>query len=306
MIESNTIEFDEIKYIVTKDNESITLNPLSFKLLFALAQKSQEIVSNKSLMTSVWPNTAVSPETLKQRIFVLRKSLEQSTLKGVKIQAVRGEGYRLLIEKVTPQIEEPSTTEQSNNSSPNKISIINKKFLVILFIVISIIIVMFSYFALRPNNDKAISNNRLALWTNVPPNKMNEYASSIYQSWSHLLNQSNGEQRLQLIFSNKRQEFSLPVQARKDRVALISYFEVIKIKNDTTIKLSIIEPSTATILRTNIFSSSKNTLLDQTLESQLNGIQALISSQKLYLNKEQREYAKSPIWQDLKALANPP
>ena len=175
MVGSNTIKFDEIKYVATKDNNSITLNPLSFKLLYALAQRSQEIVSNKSLMTSVWPNKTISPETLKQRIFVLRKSLEQSSIKGVKIQAVRGEGYRLLIEKVAPLIEEPTTTVQSNNSDPNKISLLNKKFLVISFIVISIIIVMVSYIALRPNNDKAISNNRLALWTNVPPNNTVSY-----------------------------------------------------------------------------------------------------------------------------------
>jgi hypothetical protein len=105
--------------------------------------------------------------------------------------------------------------------------------------------------------------------------------------------------------SNQRQEIALPVKARKYRVNLISYFDVIEINKETTVKLSLVEPTTATILRTDIFSSSTDTSLNQTLQSQLSGIEALISSGKLYLNKHSREYAKDPIWPTLKALANP-
>lgn len=298
MTESNTIKFDEIKCLATINNQTVTLNPLSYKLLYTLVQRPQEVVSTKSLMTSVWPNSSVSPDTLKQRVFVLRKSLEQSTIKGVSIQAVRGEGYRLLVE-------ETSVIDKSKYVNPNTSYLLKNKLLLISFAVILMVAALLSYLTLSSNNDKTISNNRLALWTNVPPNDMSEPALSVYQTWSDLLSQSNNAQRLQLIFSNQRQEFSLPVQARKDRVALISYFEVIHSNNKTTIKLSIIEPTTATILRTDIVPSITDGSRSQTLTSQLDGIEKLLSSGKLYLNKEQREYAKSPIWTTLKALANP-
>ncbi|MEP1445739.1 MAG: winged helix-turn-helix domain-containing protein [Paraglaciecola sp.] len=305
MAENNIIKFDEIKYLVTKDNQSVTLNPLSFKLLYTLAQSPQQVVSNKLLMKSVWPNNTVSPDTLKQRVFVLRKSLEQSSIKGLTIQAIRGEGYRLLVAQEPTSCEQPSVTKPSNNITQDNPPRLNKYALGISVVALLMMTALLTYIALpSSSNDKAISNNRLALWSNIPLNEMPEYALGIYQTWNGLLNQANDSQRLQLIFSNQRQELTLPVQARKDRVALISYFEVMEVNNQTTIKLSIIEPRTATILRTNSFSTSTVTALPQSLQSQLNGIESLLSSGKLHLNKHQREYANDPIWNTLKVLAN--
>ncbi|NWL16703.1 winged helix-turn-helix transcriptional regulator [Pseudoalteromonas sp. Scap03] len=305
MTESKTIKFDEIKYVVTKDNQSVTLNPLSFKLLFTLAQTPELVVSNKTLMTSVWPNTVISPDTLKQRVFVLRKSLEQSTIKGLSIQTVRGEGYRLLIEREVMPIDQTFVPEPTPNVHTDKIPRLNKKVFGITFVALLMTIIILIYVTQSTNNDKATSNNRIALWSNTPLNEMPENALSIYQTWNDLLSQANEEQRLQLILSKQRKELVLPLQARKDRLALISYFEVIEVNNNTTIKLSIVEPTTATILRTSSFSMSSTSSLLQALQSQLNGIESLMSSGKLYLNKQQREYAKDPIWSVLKALANP-
>lgn len=304
MTESKTIKFDEIKYLVTKDNQSVTLNPLSFKLLFTLAQTPELVVSNKTLMTSVWPNNVISPDTLKQRVFVLRKSLEQSTIKGLSIQTVRGQGYRLLIEQLVMPIDQTFVPKPTPNLHTVKVPQFNKKVFGITFVALLMTIIILT-FTQSTNNDKATSNNRIALWSNIPLNEMSENALNIYQTWNDLLSQANEEQRLQLILSNQRKELVLPLQARKDRLALISYFEIIEVNNDTIIKLSIVEPTTATILRTSSFSMLSTSSLLQALQSQLNGIESLLSSGKLYLNKQQREYAKDPIWPVLKALANP-
>lgn len=305
MADNNTLDFDEIKSLVTKDDQSVTLNPLSFKLLHSLAQTPHQVVSNNSLITSVWPNSTVSPDTLKQRVFVLRKSLEQSSIKGLSIQAVRGEGYRLLIEESTKSTEQNTSTKQIKSITTNKTTSLNINLFTLSIVTLLIVISVLIYIFQPLKHDKATSNNRLALWSNIPINEMPERSLSIYQTWSDLLSKASNEQRLQLILSKQRQDLTLPIQARKDRVALISYFEVIETNKEITIKLSIIEPTTATILRTDKFLISTDVSLIDTLQSQLNGIESLMSSGKLYLNKQQREYAKDPIWQALKALANP-
>ncbi len=298
------IVFDELKFIVTKDSESLTLNPLSFRLLLALAQGDGNIVSINSLLGAVWPQNNVSPETLKQRVFVLRKSLEQSTITGLTIQAVRGEGYRLLIEASSEKLPEISETEKPKKTSLNPTSLHNNKSFSAISGLALTMIALIIYMALPHSADKATNNNRIALWSNMPPAEMTESAKSVYTTWDHMLSQASETQVLQLVLSNQRPDLPLPIQARKDRVALISYFEVISVNNETTIKLNIVEPTTATILRSNMVMVSSNSSLTQILESQLDGIESLVSSGKLYLNKQQRDYANDPIWPELKALAN--
>lgn len=305
MKENNNLVFDDLTYQVTKDNQSVNLNPLSFKLLYTLAQTPLQVVPIKTLIDNVWSNTEVSPDTLKQRVFVLRKSLEQSSIKGISIQAVRGEGYRLIVEQ--SEILSASTqSKQLLTTTKFRISLKSKKRLFAISLVSALsITVLISYFVQLPNNDKAITNNRIALWSNVMPTDMPNQAANIYHSWSSVLSQANTSQRLQLIWSTQRPDVALPVQARKDRVALISYFEVVTINDEPRVKLSLVEPTTATILRTDTLPSLTNVSIEQTLQSQLQGIEALLSSGKLYLNKQQREYAQDPIWPTLKALANP-
>ena len=69
------LEFDSLKFTFRCDGQEVALPPLSFKLLQKLAQHKNEIVDLDDLLTSVWGDTVVSPETLKQRIFLLKKSL---------------------------------------------------------------------------------------------------------------------------------------------------------------------------------------------------------------------------------------
>jgi DNA-binding winged helix-turn-helix (wHTH) protein len=65
--------FDPINYLVSSKTGSVQLQPLSFKLLEKLAETPGEIQSVDSLMAAVWGDIKVSADTLKQRVFVLRK-----------------------------------------------------------------------------------------------------------------------------------------------------------------------------------------------------------------------------------------
>ena len=300
----NQLIFDELTFVVTRDEQSLKLNPLSFKLLHVLALAKTEIVSIKLLLESVWPNSTVSPDTLKQRVFVLRKALEQSPLTGLTIQAIRGEGYRLVVE----ESEKVVATEHINEQVTKRIELLafgsKRKFVFVSLGLVFIIIAFLIYSIFPLGADKAINNNRIALWSNLTTAEMPEAAKRMYTSWNSMLNQASSNQSLQLVFSSQKHQLSLPIQARKDRVALISYFEVVSVSNETIIKLDIIEPSTATILRSNTVTLASDSSSKGLLESQLNGILSLLSSKKLYLNKKQRDYANDPIWRTLRSLAN--
>ena len=98
MNKSHILIFDKLTHTVTFGTNTLTLNPLSFRLLEALANYPEEILSIDELTSKVWQKANVSPDTLKQRVFVLRKSIEDANILGLTIQAIRGEGYRLIIE----------------------------------------------------------------------------------------------------------------------------------------------------------------------------------------------------------------
>jgi len=81
---------------LTRLGESITLPKLSYDLLVALAQAAPALLSQQELMQKVWPDRIIGDETLKQRVKLLRKSIDDDASNPKYIEAVRGRGYRLL------------------------------------------------------------------------------------------------------------------------------------------------------------------------------------------------------------------
>ncbi|MEE4329389.1 MAG: winged helix-turn-helix domain-containing protein [Wenzhouxiangella sp.] len=92
----------------------IELPPLSFGLLVLLAERAPEVVSHDEIAERVWPGRVVSPETLTQRVKLLRQSLGDDARNPRYVGLVRGEGYRLLCaaRRVAP-VDEPSGSERS-------------------------------------------------------------------------------------------------------------------------------------------------------------------------------------------------
>lgn len=279
--------FDHINHTVRLNHALLKLQPLSFRLLETLAQSPEEVLSVDTLIESVWGTVTVSPDTLKQRVFLLRKAIEESELKGISIQAVRSEGYRLLFEP-QPNLEAPYLPRFGW-----KLKVAAG---------IAAILLVSALGLLVPNQPNLFKNNRVVLWSNLPVQVMPAASANVFEIWRNLMTTSQPPRNFQLIFSELQKNVAMPVQARKSRAALISLFEVLHLDGAVVVRLSIIEGSTATVLRSDLLSANDESV-NQIMHQQIASIEALIDSGALSLQKAQRENAEDPIWQDLKRLA---
>lgn len=81
---------------VTRGDEVIALPKLSYDLLLALVRAAPNLHSLDALMELVWPKAVVSPETVSQRIKLLRDALGDDPRSPRYIEGLRGRGYRLI------------------------------------------------------------------------------------------------------------------------------------------------------------------------------------------------------------------
>jgi len=89
---------------VTRADAEVALPKLSFNLLLALVEAAPNLVSIDSLMERVWPGVVVSPETVNQRVKLVRDALGDDPKQPRYIAGVRGRGYRLLpqVSRINP------------------------------------------------------------------------------------------------------------------------------------------------------------------------------------------------------------
>jgi len=87
---------DAGKREVRRGGNLIELPRLSFDLLRALADGAPNVVSQQALLEQVWKGRYVSPETITQRVALLRSALGDDANEPRYVAVVRGEGYRLL------------------------------------------------------------------------------------------------------------------------------------------------------------------------------------------------------------------
>jgi TolB-like protein/DNA-binding winged helix-turn-helix (wHTH) protein len=81
---------------VTRDGSVIALPKLSYDLLIALVRAAPNLLSIDALMGEVWPKLIVSPETVSQRIKLLRDALGDDPRNPRYVEGLRGRGYRLI------------------------------------------------------------------------------------------------------------------------------------------------------------------------------------------------------------------
>ncbi len=91
---------------VTRDRREIPLSQLSFELLLALARAAPNLVTFDQLIERAWGGGVVSPETVSQRVKLVRDALDDDPHSPRYIAGVRGRGYRMLA-GVTPLPAEP-------------------------------------------------------------------------------------------------------------------------------------------------------------------------------------------------------
>jgi TolB-like protein/DNA-binding winged helix-turn-helix (wHTH) protein/Tfp pilus assembly protein PilF len=90
------LEVDAGLHRVLKGGEPIELPRLSLDLLLALFRSAPHFVSNEELMQQVWKGLVVSPETVTQRVKLLRDALGDDPRQPRYIEGLRSRGYRLI------------------------------------------------------------------------------------------------------------------------------------------------------------------------------------------------------------------
>jgi TolB-like protein/DNA-binding winged helix-turn-helix (wHTH) protein len=97
----------------------IPLKALSFDLLVTLVRTAPNLVSFEQLSERVWPGLVVTPETVVQRVKLLRSALGDDPHAPRYIEGVRGRGYRMIAE-VRPLTERQGTPESIVPASLNE------------------------------------------------------------------------------------------------------------------------------------------------------------------------------------------
>lgn len=96
------IDVDTARREVRRDQTVIKLPKLSLRMLLVLIDAAPAVVTQDDLIERVWKGRATSPETVIQRVKLLRAALGDDAAQPRYIALVRGEGYRLIPEVVTP------------------------------------------------------------------------------------------------------------------------------------------------------------------------------------------------------------
>ena len=89
-------QVDTVAHTVMRGDDLIELPPLSFRLLRVLAEAAPAVVSHDELVSRVWAGRVVGPETVRQRVKLLRQTLGDDAQHPRYIGLVRGVGYQLI------------------------------------------------------------------------------------------------------------------------------------------------------------------------------------------------------------------
>jgi TolB-like protein/DNA-binding winged helix-turn-helix (wHTH) protein/tetratricopeptide (TPR) repeat protein len=81
---------------ITRGGRDVPLPKLSFRLLVALLRAAPDLASHDELMAQVWPGLVVTPETVSQRVKLLRQALHDDPRQPRYVAGVRGRGYRIV------------------------------------------------------------------------------------------------------------------------------------------------------------------------------------------------------------------
>jgi adenylate cyclase len=109
----NDLTIDTGRQIVTRAADPIPLPKLSYDLLLVLMRAAPNLVSLDELMRLVWPGIVVSPETVSQRVKLLRDALDDDPRAPRYIAGLRGRGYQVVA--AVEEVGETSTLNLSDS-----------------------------------------------------------------------------------------------------------------------------------------------------------------------------------------------
>jgi TolB-like protein len=109
------LTIDTGRQLVSRPAGPVPLPKLSYDLLLALVRAAPNVVSLDELMRLVWPGVIVSPETVSQRVKLLRDALDDDSRMPRYVAGLRGRGYHIV-----PGVEQTSDLRPA--ASPSSIS----------------------------------------------------------------------------------------------------------------------------------------------------------------------------------------
>jgi len=81
---------------ITREGETIRLEPRTMRLLTCLAERAGQVVSADDLLDQVWPNVIVTPDSVYQAVAALRRLLGDNSKEPRYIVTVPKQGYRMV------------------------------------------------------------------------------------------------------------------------------------------------------------------------------------------------------------------
>lgn len=92
--EFEDFRLDAASLMLSHNGKEISLTPKVVETLLALVERSGEIVSKKELMNRLWANSFVEESNLNQNLYILRKTLGETSGGKPLIETLRRRGYR--------------------------------------------------------------------------------------------------------------------------------------------------------------------------------------------------------------------
>jgi TolB-like protein/DNA-binding winged helix-turn-helix (wHTH) protein len=121
--EVNDLIIDLAPRRVRRGATVIPLKALTFDLLVTLVRAAPGLVSFDQLTERVWPGLVIAPETITQRVKLLRDALGDDPRAPLYIEGVRGRGYRVVAEvrALTERLDPGSLVAPSNEETIEEI-----------------------------------------------------------------------------------------------------------------------------------------------------------------------------------------
>lgn len=125
---------------VTRGADTLELGKLTFDFLRVLVESSPNVVTHDELAEKVWSGRSVSPETISQRLLMLRQALTDEAEHPRYVEVLRGQGYRLIGQA------QRSGTIQSEPTWPRRYALVA----LVLLIGVAVVFVGSLYFGPTP------------------------------------------------------------------------------------------------------------------------------------------------------------
>jgi predicted ATPase/DNA-binding winged helix-turn-helix (wHTH) protein len=103
--------------LLKKGDEPIRLGGRAFDILIALVERAGEVVTHKELISTAWPNVAVTEDNLRFQIASLRKALGDGRDGARYVSNVAGRGYRFVASVARRSASQPDVISRTTTSA---------------------------------------------------------------------------------------------------------------------------------------------------------------------------------------------